>query len=95
MKEGQCLQASMSTRVGMHSRSRSVSQRLVAYHSHLVEHGRERWHVRTEAPGYHGEQLPDAQSAIEGCLRERRAEDAAVRADGRPYQPPVRAGEWS
>jgi hypothetical protein len=84
----------MPASVEVHGRwdALALSQRLVPYHSYLVERGREHWRVHAEAPGCHGERLTSALSAIEECLRERRVEDAAGRVDGRPYQPLARAG---
>jgi hypothetical protein len=63
-----------------------LSQRLVPYHSHLVERGREHWRVHAQAPGWHGEKLPSALAVIEQCLRERGVDDAAVSVDGEPYR---------
>lgn len=62
----------------------ALSESLVAYRSHLVEFTGERWRVYAATPGYHDEQLSDAVSAIEGCLRERCVEDAVVRIEWRP-----------
>ena len=73
----------------------ALSERLVAYRSHLVEFAGERWRVYAATPGYHDEQLPDALSAIEDCLRERRVDDAVVRIEWRPMQPPTRLGRTS
>ena len=63
----------------------ALSESLVAYRSHLVELDREHWRVHAETPGYRGERLPDALSAIEDCLRARGIEDAVVRVAWRPY----------
>jgi hypothetical protein len=83
-----------SVEVAVHGRwdALALSQRLVPYHSYLVERGREHWRVYAEAPGCHDERLTGALAAIDECLRERRVEDAAVRVDGQPYQLPGRAG---
>lgn len=62
----------------------SLSQRLIPYHSFLVQYEPERWVVNGQAPGYHGERLADALSAIEEWLAERPVEDVSVRVDGRP-----------
>ena len=61
----------------------SLSQRLVPYHSFLVQYEPERWVVNAQTPGCHGERLTDALSAIEDWLAERPIEDASVRVDGR------------
>ena len=63
----------------------ALSGCLVAYRSHLVEVTRGTWCVHAETPGYHGEALPDALSAIVNCLRARRVEEAVVRIDLRPF----------
>jgi hypothetical protein len=75
--------------VDVHGRWDAVEllQRLVPYRSYLVERGRQQWRVHAQAPGCHGEKLPDALAAIDECLRERHVEDAAVRVDGRPCRP--------
>src|SRR5207248_2440216 len=38
----------------------ALSERLVPYHSFLVQHERERWVVHARTPGCHGETLADA-----------------------------------
>jgi hypothetical protein len=61
----------------------ALSQRLIPYHSFLVQHERERWVVHAQTPGCHGERLEEALSAIEEWLVERQVEGASVRVDGR------------
>jgi hypothetical protein len=68
----------------------SLSQRLVPYHSFLVQYEPERWVVNGQTPGCHGERLTDALSAIEDWLAERDVEDASVRVDGRSVPLPRR-----
>jgi hypothetical protein len=68
----------------------SLSQRLVPYHSFLVQYEPERWVVNAQTPGCHGERLTDALSAIEDWLAERSVEDASVRVDGRSVPLPRR-----
>jgi hypothetical protein len=68
----------------------SLSQRLVPYHSFLVQYEPERWVVNAQTPGCHGERLTDALSAIEKWLTERHIDDASVRVDGRSVPLPRR-----
>jgi hypothetical protein len=65
----------------------ALMQRLDPYRPYLVHFAPERWLVRAECPGCHGERLPSALAAIEESLAARRVERAAVRVDGRPYPP--------
>jgi hypothetical protein len=62
----------------------ALSERLVSFHSFLVQHTAERWVVHARAPGFHGEPLAEALGAIEEWQAERRI-DAAVRVAGRPW----------
>lgn len=61
----------------------ALLQRLIPYRSYLVQYGPDHWRVHAEAPGRHGEPLPDALGAIEQCLDDRRVRRASVRVDGR------------
>jgi len=70
----------------------ALSERLIPYHSFLVQYEPERWVVHAQAPGYHGERLENALSTIQECLVERRVEGASVRVDGRPYLSADRRG---
>jgi hypothetical protein len=68
----------------------ALSQRLLPYHSFLVQYEPERWVVNGQTPGCHGERLTDALSAIEKWLTERHIDDASVRVDGRSVPLPRR-----
>jgi hypothetical protein len=63
----------------------ALSERLIPYHSFLVQYEPERWVVHAQAPGCRGERLDNALSTIQECLVELRVEGASVRVDGRPY----------
>lgn len=63
----------------------ALSERLIAFHSFLVQHSSERWVVHARSPGCHGEPLGDALAAIEEWRAERGIE-AAVRVDGRLHE---------
>ena len=64
----------------------ALSELLIPFHSFLVQHDQEHWVVHACAPGFHGEQLPDALEAIEDWRADRSA-SASWRVDGRPCQP--------
>lgn len=57
----------------------ALSRRLAAYHSYLVQVSRERWLVRAQAPGSHGEALEAALRVVDEWRVARHVEDAAVR----------------
>lgn len=61
----------------------ALLRRLGPYHSYLIQFAPERWQVRAETPGCHGEELPSALAAIEESLAARHVDDAAVRIDDR------------
>ena len=61
----------------------ALSERLIPFHSFLLQHTTERWVVHARAPGRHGEPLADALRAIEEWQAERRL-DGSVRVAGRP-----------
>ena len=63
----------------------ALAERLIPFHSFLVQHTSERWVVHARAPGTHGEPLADALRAIEEWQAERRL-DAPVRVAGRPTE---------
>ena len=60
----------------------ALSERLIPFHSFLVQRTAERWVVYARAPGCHGEPIADALRAIEEWEAERRL-DASVRVGGR------------
>lgn len=60
----------------------ALCERLIPFHSFLVQHGPERWVVHARAPGCHGEAL-DVALAVIGEWQHERATDAAVHVDGR------------
>lgn len=64
----------------------ALSERLIPYHSFLVQHQQERWVVHARAPSCHGEPLDDALRAIEEWVEERGLEGASCRVGGQPYQ---------
>lgn len=68
----------------------ALMQRLSPYHPYLIQFAPEHWLVHAESPGCHGEPLPGALAAIEESLAARHVHDAAVRVDGRPFQPSSR-----
>ncbi len=59
---------------------------LAPYRSFLIQQGAERWVVRAQAPGCHGEDLDSAIAAIDDCLDEHGIEIASMRIDGKPYR---------
>lgn len=65
----------------------ALMRSLDPYHSYLVQFAPERWLVRAECPGRHGESLPSALAAIGDSLAACHVEGAAVRIDGRRYLP--------
>jgi hypothetical protein len=56
----------------------ALSERLRPFHSFLVQLGSEHWVVHAQSPGWHGEPLADALTAIE-AWRNERGTDAVVR----------------
>jgi hypothetical protein len=61
----------------------ALSQRLVPFHSFLVQETPKRWVVHARAPGWHGETIADALLAIEEW-RSLRSLDARVRVGALP-----------
>jgi hypothetical protein len=61
----------------------ALSERLIPFHSFLVQHGPERWVVHARSPGWRGEPVDTALAAIDEWRRER-AIDAAIRMDEQP-----------
>lgn len=61
----------------------ALVERLIPFHSFLVQRTAERWIVHAQAPGCPGEPLADARNAIEEW-RSERSLDAPVRVGGRP-----------
>jgi len=61
----------------------ALLERLIPFHSFLVQRTAERWIVHAQAPGCPGEPLADARHAIEEW-RSERSLDAPVRVGGRP-----------
>lgn len=62
----------------------ALSELLIPFRSFLVQHGPDRWVVHARSPGWHGEPLDVALSAIEAWRADHRME-AAVRVDGQPH----------
>jgi len=64
----------------------ALSERLIPFHSFLVQYGAQHWVVHARAPGGHGEDLTDALRAIDDWVAERGLESVSCRVGGRARQ---------
>ena len=61
----------------------ALSERLIPFHSFLVQHDSERWVVHARSPGCHGEPL-DAALAVIDDWRSERAIEPSIDVRGQP-----------